>query len=210
MNDRSNTRGIGGLNLHRRTSSSRPIKLEHTCTMYFMISYDKNGFFIVNGHGNRHHCYHPYIESSSQIYPSKLIPSLEKDISKSINLATPNVGVSRNVIYERTNIILSLQNIRYLNKHLMKNDVSEHSTIVKASSADRVIDYFRENNIDFSCLLHGLDENGCFPKIFTENVTFSHTRNTKDNVSNIPDFIHSLSKKYKKRLTFLLKKTVIA
>ena len=160
-----------------------------------MISYNKNGFFMVNGYGNRNHCYHPYIEKSSQVYPSKLIPALEKDITKSINIATPNAGISRNVIYERTNIILSLQNIRYLNKHLLNNDDPDNASTVKASTADKVIDYFKENDIDFSCLLHGKDENGYIPDIFTENVTFSDTNSNPYSISNSPDFMHSLSKK---------------
>ena len=205
-NDRLNSRGKAGLSQCRKSSSSRPMNNECTCSMYFMISYNRNGFFVVNGCGNRLHQYHPFIEQDSQIYPTNLLPSLEKEISSSINASTSNLGVSRDVIFHRTNVMLSLHNIRYLNKHILSKENDESSKDFKYSSADNILNYFRKNNIHYSCLLHGSDNGGCCPKVYTETDGTGFYATEIKNQNMTPEFMLSLSKKHQEDVNVFAQK----
>ena len=52
MNDRKNTRGDSGLLMNRRKPTKRSFVQSKCCRFRVIISYDKNGFYIVHGYGN--------------------------------------------------------------------------------------------------------------------------------------------------------------
>ena len=100
-----------------------------------------------------------------------------------MNNGHTNNGSIRNVIYQNTGIILSLNNIRYLCTK-MNNDINNHDPdfINNLSSVDQMISYFRQKGFDYYCLLH------------TDQFNISNVDDgvsTDSNVnSHIPDFIN--------------------
>ena len=70
------TREIKEGKKYRRRYSTKSVIKECRCKYFFYISYDKNGFDVVPGLGNRFHMYHSPLKRSSRL---KNRPDIHKD-----------------------------------------------------------------------------------------------------------------------------------
>ena len=103
-----------------------------------------------------------------------------------MNSGFTSAGNMRNVIYQSTGRILSLNNIRYL-CHKLNEDTQSHDELLlqSLSSVDQMIEYFRKKGFEYFCLLHTVQIN-------IENIINGVTTDTYVN-RNLPEFIYHCS-----------------
>ena len=141
-NDKRNTRGYEGRHLPRLSNTYRSSNLNDTCRYYFNVKYNESGFYIQHGHGCTHHCNHVKIGNGLDIVPPRLLSLAEKQLTQSVLNADAGLGTARNVYLERTNIVLSRQNIKYL-RNLDKN-MKRVPELEHLSSADKLIEFLQK------------------------------------------------------------------
>ena len=158
-NDKQERRGSKGLSTSRRTCTQKPVSNQNICLFFFVVSYNDKGFFILNRYDNHTHCYHAKVPIEYNKVPSKALCYNEKGILTSMDKSCVNNGISRNVLFQRTGIMMSRHNIRYLNSILrqdvsFKKEVTSVASASDSSCADCLLEYIASTNDDFFSLLH--------------------------------------------------------
>ena len=148
-NDRRNNRSKGK-SLPRRSQTCKPCKSSEICPFSLQISFDANGFYVVNGKGNSRHIGHPFIKDSSAIHSARHLSDEEKEVAATIINADAPHGVVKNVINTRTGLCLTSDNVAYLSN--MLSDLKLSPECKDLSNADNLIEYLKHKNYDYLCL----------------------------------------------------------
>ena len=169
INDRTNGRGPEGKKLPRRSSTYRSLNKQQCCPFTFKVSFDVNGFFIVNGYGCCSHHNHPKVASDKYIFSPRLLYDQEKKIAKSICDANVNMGVVKSVIYKRTGHTVTLQACHYLSS--LNDDLKRMANLSELSSADTIIDFLKSKKYDYITLFNSAvtDRNSIQSPLMSEN-----------------------------------------
>jgi hypothetical protein len=93
--DKSNTRGIQGLSMKKRTNTSRPLNGEDVCKVTIHVDYDDKTFFIKCGVGQGTHTKHLPLASSEMAVRAKFVDDRMKDFQKNMAIANVDPGKSR-------------------------------------------------------------------------------------------------------------------
>jgi hypothetical protein len=128
-----------------------------TCPCRFFISVDDRGFYFCAGFGSSEHKYHVPIQNGSGAMPMRFINPIEKAILISIAKANVSDGVSRNICYERNQVLLQRGQIRSLHKmsrRVVTNDESMEE------GGDDFIEQFKKKGISFCLLYHHEEVDG--------------------------------------------------
>ena len=150
--DRKNSRGPHGSTMCRRSNTLRSYCKHTSCSFFFLVSHDDVSFYIVNGLGNVQHCYHSQLSKEVLSYPPRLLKDTEKGLIKDLHNANANKGLMRNVIYEKTGQMLTLDNMSYVSG--LCNSRKQLSDIKSNSTTDKMLYYLSENNFDHMVLVH--------------------------------------------------------
>lgn len=170
VNDRQNGRGSKGKSLPRRSSTYRSLDKNQCCPFAFKVSFDANGFYVVNGYGSCMHYNHPQIVSNKFIYPARLLSSSEKKIAKSVLDSNVSKGVVKAVIAQRTGHTVSLQSCHYL--HTLNDDLKRVANLNELSSSDKIIEFFKNKSYDYITLFNSVNiEDPQTPLMSDNNLT---------------------------------------
>jgi hypothetical protein len=150
-NDRRNSRGKVGQSMSRRTSTAASMDAKKVCSCKFQLGGDDLGYYFCGGVGNSTHNFHYRIHEDSQKLPARLINYQEKAILQSIAFSNAGDGVGRNVCYERTNVLLSRSQIKFM--HGLKSRIV-HSDEGIDPAEDDIISCLRRRGVAFCCLYH--------------------------------------------------------
>ena len=151
-NDRKNTRGAFGLTYCRRSNTMKSYCKHTSCSFFFLIAHDDISFYVVNGLGNVQHCYHTQLSKEVLSYPPRLLKDCEKDLIKDLHNANANKGLMRNVIYEKTGQMLTLDNMAYVSG--LCNSRKQLCDINFNSTTDMMLSYLADNHFDHMVLVH--------------------------------------------------------
>ena len=165
-NDRRNNRSKGKT-LPRRSQTCKPCSSTEKCPFSLQISFDVNGFYVVNGKGNHHHVGHPFIKDSSAIHSARHLSDEEKEIAASIINSDASHGVVKNVINTRTGLCLTVHNVAYLSN--MLSDLKLSPDCKDLSNADNLIKYLKHNKYDFLCMSSKNRKDKSGPILSTDN-----------------------------------------
>ena len=150
--DRKNSRGLQGSTMCRRSNTFKSYCKHTSCSFFFLIAHDDISFYVVNGLGNVEHCNHSQLSKEVLSYPARLLKGSEKELIKDLHNANANKGLMRNVIYEKTGQMLTLDNMAYVsglcNSQKQLHDINFNST------TDKMLHFLAENQYDHMVLVH--------------------------------------------------------
>ena len=148
--DRKNSRGREGINLNRRSNTTRSLCKDSKCSCFFLIGVDHRSFFVVNGLGKKVHSNHIKLTKECISIPSRLVTHEEKKMIKDMYSANVTDGTICNVLFEKTGQMLTRQNMKYLTE--LCDTLKKHSGNNKSSNADKMIQYIKDNHYKYLCI----------------------------------------------------------
>ena len=178
-----------GLSLPRRTKTKLPLHHQNRCRFFFVLSYDENGFYVVNGKGNPIHSYHSKLPSGNRQLPPRLIEETQLQIIRDLSKASASLGVMRNTMHVQTGAMYSISNLYHIRKVCgVLTDIEFQGT--KYNTIDVMIKFFEENKYEYTMLSHNPEMNGIVnlrvthPYTSSENSTISFPGTESDEVTS--------------------------
>ena len=102
------------LKLTIRRDTILPMKSEMTCPFSFTISYNKTGFYVVNGMGNNTHKHHPKFNYNNAYVPTSLINDTESQLSKDLTNGGAGLSLLQNILLLKTKRLHSRESLKYI------------------------------------------------------------------------------------------------
>ena len=106
-NDKKNSRGKTGRQMSHRTASALPVSAEERCGMFFIVSFDDNGYFMIGGHGCCQHHHHIKLNRSQTQTRTCHLSSSNVEIITDIGMAQAKNSIGANVFYVRSGQVIS-------------------------------------------------------------------------------------------------------
>ena len=139
-----------GKKMSRMSSSLMSMNGECTCKFSFYISFDHNGFYVMNGKGNKNHVGHPKLKKDNLKFPTRLIDKTDEAICKQMAQSGCSNGVIRNFIHKKTGKLFTLHNVRYLAK--LTTNIQQIEELKNLNSTEKIIHHFKTKKYDYISL----------------------------------------------------------
>ena len=166
VNDRVLNSRVNGRSLSRRTTTSKPMSCEYTCSFSMIIKVNAMGFYFeIPKSGFTKHEFHHQCKDGEIGLNKRLLTDEQVDLIKTINASNCSAGVARNAIFAKHNGLLTSGQIRYIGgfssqyEHPPKPETVAKQPMDQGAS-DRALAFIQDREYDY-CMLHtGHDQDG--------------------------------------------------
>jgi len=152
-NDRKNSRGKIGRRMPRRTASALPISLEQKCGMFFIVSFDENGYYMIGGRGCCNHQHHMKLTRCQTQTRIRHLSSSDVEIITDIGIVQAKNSIGANVFYVRSGQVISRSQVRYLSGFYSQG-TNYHFLDEEFSDADKLISLLENQRHSHVVLYH--------------------------------------------------------